>query len=80
MGLQSFFSHPAYHFRMTCPSTALSAIADGTLSVPGKLSTPVSAQSRAPTRCRRDITFVVIVDSPWLQQLSRNREAVCADK
>jgi hypothetical protein len=43
-------------FAEFCPPNALA------LAKPGRLTVPVSAQTPAPIRCLRDITFLVMVD------------------
>jgi hypothetical protein len=61
---KSLFTHAAYHLRMIssffefCPPNALE------LAKAGKLTAPISAQTPASSTFRRDITVLVIVDSP----------------
>src|ERR1700686_679637 len=64
-GPQSLFSQAAYHFRTTsslvkfCPRHALA------LAGPGRLTTPTSAQAPVASRFLRDTAIVVIVRSPF---------------
>jgi hypothetical protein len=64
-GPQSFFSQAAYHFRTAssfvkfCPPNALA------LAGPGRLTAPTSAQAPVASRFLRDTAIVVIVRSPF---------------
>src|SRR6266404_4444690 len=64
-GPQSFFSQAAYHFRVSssfvkfCPPNALA------LAGPGRLTAPTSAQAPVVSRFLRGIVILVIVPSPF---------------
>src|ERR1700690_1530602 len=64
-GPQSFFSHAAYHLRMTPSLVVLSPVDACALAAPGKPAAPASAQAPALSRRLRDTAILVMIYSPF---------------